>query len=88
MMLLHRVEQAARAHGAAFKFQFGDRRARVKSSERFCSMQIYREACMCKPSLGEQKGSRGGQRKRKRHQGEKEERRDRGGRTKSKREAE
>lgn len=42
MMFLHiSIEQAATNARVAFKFQFGDRRVPVKSSERFCGMQIY-----------------------------------------------
>lgn len=51
--------RADHAHGAAFKFQFRDRRVPVKSSERFCSMQIQTvEDVRASRILGEQKKER------------------------------
>lgn len=52
--------RADHAHVAAFKFQFRDRRVPVKSSERFCSMQIQTVDDVRASSriLGEQKKER------------------------------
>lgn len=55
-----------RAHRVAFKFQFADRKVPMKSSERFCGMQIHYGERTCKLNLGEQKREKHISRRRKR----------------------